>query len=570
MAARSRALPVLIGVIAFAAIGFVVLVLAVRTTTQHVPSKAVLTLELAGGIPQRPPDSPLSEILGEHTLAFTDIRDGLVRAASDERIKSVRVKIGDLQTGLATAEEIRGLLRRLGEAGKHTTAFLDTAGEFAPGNLQYYLATGCQRVIVSPLGDVNLTGLAAREPFIRGTFDKLGIVPDFPGIGDYKTARNFYIEKDMTPADREMTGWLIASISSSLETAIAAGRGMKREHVASLIARGPFPGPDALKEKLIDGLTDWETYVEEVNEHGQLEEVSLKRYLRSGRPDQSGTKVAVIFAEGTILRGESAYSPMPLFGGDMMGAETLSRAWREVRNSDAKAVIFRINSPGGSAVASEIIRAEMERTAKKIPVVVSMGDVAASGGYWITCGAQRIVADPMSITASIGVFGGHFAMSKFWEDKLGVTWGRLDSAPNAAIYSSLEPWTDAQRAIVWKFLDRIYDSFVSRVSASRHMTREQVDAIGRGRVFTGEQAAKRGLVDEVGDFDDALEVARSLAGLKHGAPIELDYYPQARPVWQRLLERDDDTRAQLARISRALVDGETVPGPVWLPPITVR
>jgi protease-4 len=254
-----------------------------------------------------------------------------------------------------------------------------------------------------------------------------------------------------------------------------------------------------------------------------------------------------------------------------MGADTIARAFQQVRDSGAKAVIFRINSPGGSAVGSEIIRTEMVKTVKKIPVVVSMGDVAGSGGYWITCGAKRIIADPGTITASIGVLTGHLAMSRFWEDKLGITWGRLDAAPNAAIYGELEPWTPEQQKVVQAFLDRIYDAFLVRVSASRNMTREQVDAVGRGRVFTGEQAKERGLVDSLGGFDAALAAARELAGVKPDAPVELTFYPRARSFWERLLERSDDADARIEATLRETLAGRVItPGPVWLAPITIQ
>ena len=301
------------------------------------------------------------------------------------------------------------------------------------------------------------------------------------------------------------------------------------------------------------------------------DEVSLRRYLKSGRPDRSGATVAVVVAEGAIMRGESGYSPVPLFGGDVMGSETMARAWRQVRESDARAVVFRVNSPGGSAIASEIIRAEMERTAKKIPVVVSMGDVAGSGGYWITCGAKRIVADPGTITASIGVFGGHLAMEKFWADKLGVTWGRINSTPNADMYDSLDPWTPEQRAGAQRFLDRIYDSFLARVSDSRKMTRAQVDAVGRGRVFTGAQAIDKRLVDRLGGFDEALAEARKLAGLEADAGVELVFYPRTKPFLQRLLDRDSDAATRLAVALKELENPTgALLGPVWQPPIQVR
>ena len=426
--------------------------------------------------------------------------------------------------------------------------------------------------MLGPLGDVNLTGLAARAPFIRGTLDKLGIVPEFPGIGAYKDARFFYTDKDFTPESRAMTTWLLDSLSSQMAAGIAAGRRLTTPQVTALLQRGPFLGPDALKEKLVDEIADWETFVGESSTVGgrKLEELPVRRYLKADRPNTSGTPIAVVVANGEILRGASGYSPMPVFGGDVMGSDTIARAWRQVRESGAKAVVFRVNSPGGSAVASEIIRAEMARTAAKIPVVVSMGDVAGSGGYWITCGATRIVADPGSITASIGVFAGHFDMTKFWDDKLGVTWGRIDTTPNDSLYSTVDAWTPAQRQVVQAFLDRIYDEFLARVSASRKMTRDQVDAVGRGRVFTGEQAKAKGLVDQLGTFDDALALAKQLAGLQPDAAVKLTYYPRTQPLWQRLMEQDD-AASRLEAMAKEAIAGRVVqPGPVWLPPIRIQ
>jgi protease-4 len=261
---------------------------------------------------------------------------------------------------------------------------------------------------------------------------------------------------------------------------------------------------------------------------------------------------------------------MPLLGGDVMGSDTIARAWHDVRESDAKAAIFRINSPGGSAVASEIIRAEMAKTAAKIPVVISMGDVAASGGYWITCGAKRIVADPGTITASIGVFSGHLDMSKFWDDRIGVTFGRINTSPNSSLYSSVDAWTPEQRKVVQAFLDRIYDAFLERVSGSRKMTRGQVDDVGRGRVFTGEQAKERRLVDELGTFDDAVAAARELAGLKPNAKVDLTFYPESRTFFQRVMDKDDARVRWEAMAEEALAGRVVTPGPVWMPPIQIQ
>ncbi|OFV79432.1 MAG: hypothetical protein A2Y78_09385 [Acidobacteria bacterium RBG_13_68_16] len=573
MTSRSKAWVAVGAVLMVLGLGLLAIILGTRYATRHVPGNTLLTVGISGPIPEMTADSPFGDFLGPRLVSRQDLRDGLVQAASDPRVQKVFVKVGDLEAGFATIQEIHALLQKVREAGKETYAYLDTAGEFSPGNTPYFVASACQKVVLNPLGDINLTGVAVRSPFIRGTLDKLEIEPDFPGIGDYKTARFLYTQKEFTPAHREMMQWLLDSITRQMVAGIASGRRMDPKQVERLVQGGPYLGPDALRAKLVDELNDWETFVEEngTNQARKLERVSLRRYLRAGRPDRSGTEIAVVVAEGTILRGESGFSPAPIFGGDVMGADTISRAFQQVRDSGAKALIFRINSPGGSAVASEIIRAEMVRTAKEIPVVVSMGDVAASGGYWITCGAKRIVADPGTITASIGVFGGHLAMARFWEDKLGITWGKLDGAPNAAIYGSLDPWTPEQKAAVQKFLDRIYDRFLQNVSASRNMSRDAVDAIGRGRVFTGEQAKERGLVDAVGGFDAALVAARELAGLKPDAPVELTFYPQARSIWQRLLERSDDADARIEAMLREVLAGRVVtPGPVWLAPIRIQ
>ncbi len=572
MTNRSKALLVFGGLLGFLALGVAAIVIGASIMAHHVPGHSVLCIEIAGPIPEVTPESPFGQLFGERVVSRQDLRDALVQAAKDTRVRGVRVKVGEFSAGFATMQEIRSLLAASGKAGKRTAAYLETAGEFAPGSGEYYLASGCQRVVLSPMGDVNLMGLSARVAFIRGTLDKLGIEPEFPGIGDYKTARFFFTQKEFTPAHREMMGWLLESLSTQLAQGIAAGRGMDKGQVETLIHDGPYVGPAALKARLVDELADWETFAEATTIQGgeKLEEVSLQRYLRSGRPDRSGTTIGVVVATGEIMRGESGYSPVPLFGGDVMGSDTIASAWRAVRDSDAKAVVFRINSPGGSAVGSEIIRAEMVKTAEKIPVVVSMGNVAASGGYWITCGAKRIIADPATITASIGVYGGHVAMDKFWQDKIGVTFGRIDTSPNASMYGTLDPWTAPQRAEAQKFLDRIYDSFLERVSASRHLTREQVDAVGRGRVFTGEQALAKGLVDQLGTFDDAVAAARELAGLRRGAAVDLEFYPRPKTLWQRLLNRDDGD-ARIAAMIRQLAAGELlVPGPLWLPPIEIR
>jgi protease-4 len=324
-------------------------------------------------------------------------------------------------------------------------------------------------------------------------------------------------------------------------------------------------------------MEDWTGFVDRLEEeHGTAETVSVRSYLRRRGHAKRGPKIAVVTATGTILRGSSGESFNPLFGGPVMGSDTISKAFRNVRKANGiKAVVFRVDSGGGSAVASEIIRQEMVRTAAEIPVVVSMSNVAGSGGYWIGCGAQRIVADPGTLTGSIGVYVGHLNTSGFYENKLGVTFGRLDRGDNANIYGELEDWTDSQRAVMDRVLDRIYDDFVERVSKARGMEPATVDAIGRGRVFTGVQAWDNGLVDVVGGFDEALVEAKKLADIEPDADVQLIDFPRPMPWWQQLAKRRIGDEAaigeRLEALERWLSAGTVAtPGAVWMPPITIR
>lgn len=559
-------------VVGVLAVGVAVIVVGATVVARHVPARSALVIEISGPLPEVGPTSFFGDVLGAKQLGRRDLRDALVKAAADPRVRAVRIRVGDVSAGLATVQEVRSLLARATEAGTLTAAYLDTVGEFAPGNLEYLVASGCRRIVVGPLGDVNLTGLSARVPFIRGTLDKLGIEPEFPGVGDFKTARFFFTERDLTPADREMTTWLLDSLREQLVADIGRARGMAPERVKELIARAPMTADEAKETGLIDDVSDWPTFVESVRgDDGEaLEEVSLRRYLRASRPDSKGPTVAVVVVEGAIVLGESGYSPVPLLGGDFAGSETLAGAFRAVRESDAVATVLRIDSPGGSPVASEAIRAEVVRTAERMPVVVSMGDVAASGGYWITCGASRIVADPATLTASIGVYGGHFAMARFWEQRLGVTWGRVEGDPNADIFGSLDPWTPAQRAAADRLLGRVYDAFLDRVAAARGMRREDVNAVGQGRVFTGVQALAKGLVDELGGFDEALAAAKNLAGLDRDASVSLEFYPRYPALWERLVERTEEGTRMKALLETLAQGRVSVPGPVWMPPIAIE
>jgi len=558
--------------------GAVIFALVVRgLSAPSLPREMVLSLRLAGPIAEVTAEDPFAELMGDQATSLRRLREALVRAADDDRVQGVRLRVDSIGGGFATAQEIRSLIVRVGAAGKWTAAYMDTAGEFSSGNLVYYVASACDEVVMNPQGDLNFIGLSAASPFVRGTLDKLDIRAEIPGRGDYKTARFMYTKKDFTPAHREMTGWILDSIMDQLVQDVAESRGMQAEEVRSLVDQAPFIGEKSVEVGLIDRMEDWTSFVDRLDEeHTKAKAVSARSYLKRGGKAKRGAKIAVVTAVGTILRGSSGESFNPFFGGPVMGSDTISRAFRRVRKTNGiKAVVFRVDSPGGSVLASEIIRQEMVRTAEEIPVVVSMSNVAASGGYWISCGAQRIVADPGTITGSIGVYGGHFNTSGFYNNKLGVTFGRLDRGVNANIYGGLEDWTDEQRAVIDRMLDRIYDDFVERVAAARDMTPEAVDAIGRGRVFTGVQGWENGLVDVVGGFDQALIEAKKLADIEIDADVQLLEFPRVLPWWQQMAKnRSGDNAAvmkRLAALEQWLATGTfTTPGVVWMPPIIIE
>ena len=558
--------------------GMVIFAIMIKgLSAPSLPKQMVLSLRLAGPIAEVTAEDPFAELMGDQATSLRKLREALVRAADDDRVQGVRLRVDSIGGGFATAQEIRSLITRVGAAGKWTAAYMDTAGEFSSGNLVYYVASACDEVVINPQGDLNFIGLSAASPFVRGTLDKLDIRAEIPGRGDYKTARFMYTQKGFTPAHREMTGWLLDSIMDQLVQDIADSRGLEAEEVRNLVDQAPFIGEKSVEAGLVDRMEDWTSFVDGLDEeHGKAKALTARTYLKRGSKAKRGPKIAVVTAVGMIMRGASGESFNPLFGGPVMGSDTISQAFRNVRKaSGIEAVVFRVDSPGGSAVASEIIRQEMVRTAEEIPVVVSMSNAAASGGYWISCGAQRIVADAGTMTGSIGVYGGHFNASGFYNNKLGITFGRLDRGANSNIYGELEDWTDEQRAVIDRMLDRIYDDFVERVAAARDMTPETVDAIGRGRVFTGVQGWENGLVDVVGGFDQALIEAKKLADIDIDADVQLVEFPRVLPWWQQLAKKRSGDEAavmkRLAALEQWLATGTlATPGVVWMPPIIIE
>ncbi len=517
-----------------------VIAVVVDYFTHRVPSNSVLEIKLSGPVVERGSTNWLGTLRGNNQTALDNVRGAIHNAEHDQRIIGLSLKVIDPQMEMAQAQEITAMVGAFAKAGKWTAAYIETAGEFAPGNLAYLVASSADEVSMMPQGELNLVGIGMREIFLRGTLDWIGVRPDLYAIGKYKTAANIFLDKEMTPPQREADQGLIDSLYSQLTAQIAAQRHLEVSAVNSLINQAPFTAADGLRDRLIDKLEYEDQYDQRIKHYGgtQHQIIDYASYVRqplfSGF--RSGSKIAVVYGSGEIDRGSGGYDPLLSPGGSSMGSDPITEAFEQVRNDDSvKAVIFRIDSPGGSVIASELIRRAVELTAKKKPLIVSMSGYAASGGYWISTPASKIFADPATVTGSIGVLGGKFNIAPALA-RLGVNTEGIYQGDNVTMFDSFTDFTPQQESMVRdRMLGEVYQQFVQRVAQSRHLSVEKVQKIAQGRVWTGEQALGLKLVDRIGDFDAALNEAKKEARLPLTQPVQLVSLPRQPTLIEQLL-----------------------------------
>ncbi|HEX3501557.1 MAG TPA: signal peptide peptidase SppA [Stellaceae bacterium] len=515
-----------------------------------IASSTVLSLELGQSLAETSPSDPYSRFFFEETPSLRDVLDALQRAGDDTRIKGVFAHIAGNEIGTASVQELREAIAAFRAKGKFAIAFADTFGEFSPGNRGYYLATAFDEIWLQPLGAVGLVGLRLESPFFRGTLDKLGIVPRLDHRSEYKSAMNMMTDKEMGAPQREEYTAIVDSISGQIRRDVATARHIGEAELDPIVDAGPYQASDADRLHLVDhvGYRDQAIAAARTRAGGTAALLRPLAYLdRAGRPNREGPTIALIYGTGVIQRGESTDNPVS--GSGVLGAESVAHAFRSaLADPKVRAILFRINSPGGSAVASETIWRETVRAREaNIPVIVSMGDVAGSGGYYIAAAADKIVAQPATLTGSIGVVAGKMLVGGLW-DKLGVTWGSVQQGSNAGMFSTIEDYTPAGERHFQSFLDTVYAGFKDRVAAGRRLDKSTVETIARGRVWTGEDAKTRGLVDALGGYDTALRLARVAAHLDAEAPITLQTYPPERAAGEQilahLLGRDGDEEGQ--------------------------
>jgi protease-4 len=548
----------------------------------------ILELDLTDGIAEGPPADPLTALLTMRRTRLQDLLDGLRRAAADDRVRVLVVKVGGSGIGLAKAQELRAAVGDFRRSGKLAVAWAESFGDFVGGNVPYYLATGFDRIYLQPSGTLGLTGVAVEQVFLHGALEKLGIGVESAKRYEYKSAPDQLTESGFTGPSREAAARLAESVTEQLAGVVAAGRGLSVEQATSLLSRGPFLAPQALAEGLVDGLMYRDEVYDQVRREAGPDAtlLYLQRYQRTQSlsdlprrlgnsvqgiaPGQHERFVATIYAHGAIRHGRSGRGGP---GGGGMGSDTVAAALRAAgADEGARAVVLRVNSPGGSYTASDVIWREVVklRAAGK-PVIVSMGDVAASGGYFISAPADVIVVQPGTITGSIGVFMGKPVLRDLF-GRAGVTTDSITDAAGAAtatMFSSSRPFSDAEWARINEWLDGVYADFTEKVASGRRMPVERVHELARGRVWTGADAIANGLADEAGGLSEAVAIARKRAGLPADAPVRI--YPRLGPFDQlRPAESSEARPAARAQLGMGTVGAGAVAalfadgwGPAW-------
>ena len=500
----------------------------------RIPQKTVIAVDLERAVVEYVPDDEVAGFLLRRSMVLRDMVDALSRAAEDPRVVGLVARVGTSGMGMAQIQEVRDAVAAFRGKGKPAIAYAETFGVFGPGNGSYYLATAFDNIYLQPSGSVGLTGLISNTPFVRGTLDKLGIIPRMGRREEYKTLVNRLTEKKYTDAHREANRRFLASLFGQIVKGIAEARKLSADEVRSLADRGPLFAGEAMRANLVDGVAYRDEVYEKVRRKTGEDATFLdlgEYFPRAGRIRGEGETIALIYGVGGIRRGKSRYDPVS--GRFLLGPDTVADAFRSAtEDKKVKAILFRVDSPGGSHVASDTIWREIVRARQAgKPVIVSMGNVAGSGGYYISMAADRIVAQPGTLTGSIGVFAGKMVTTSFWE-KLGVTYDEVHTSRNADLWTGTRDYDADQWKRVQGILDRIYEEFTDKAAKGRNLPVEKVREAARGRVWTGEDAKALGLVDELGGFPAALRLVREAAGIPAEAGIRVKVFPPLVSRWK--------------------------------------
>ncbi len=582
-----RLLAVVGGLVIFVLVLGVFVFALVKAGKGSVSQKTVLEVDFEKEIVEDVPEDPIAAVLMKDAMTMRGLVETLDRAGKDDRVVGLVARIGAAPLGMAQIQELRDAVTAFRASKKPAIAYSETFGEFSPGGGSYYLATAFDEIWLQPSGDVGLTGVILESPFARGTLDKLGLKPRMDHRYEYKNAMNFYTDKKYDPYFKEAMEKLMSSWFSQIARGISEGRHLTEAQVRSLIDRGPFLGKEAQDAGLVDGMA----YRDEVmaNVKKKLGEgikflgVNDYRKRTTRMAAGQGKTIALIYGLGAVARGEGGYSP--LSGEEVMGSRRVSAAFRQaVKDPSVKAIIFRVDSPGGSYVASDTIWRETVRARKAgKPVIVTMGNLAGSGGYFVAMSADKIVAQPGTITASIGVLGGKMLTNEFW-DKIGLSWDEVHSSQNSTFWTGTHDYSPEQWSRFQAWLDRVYVDFTSKVAEGRNLPKDKVLQIAKGRIWTGEDAKGLGLVDELGGYPEAMKLAREAAKIPEKEAVKVKIFPPKKTPFEMIFDqdRDDPDEAAVAAVMQGLKALQPLirqirmmgiandPGVLTMPPVETR
>ncbi len=512
-----------------------------------VEPNSVLKLDLNYSIPEKSNDNPFAGLdmfntTPKKAVGLTEIRASIKKAKEDANIKGIYLEMGINDNGYATLEAIRQALIDFKKSGKFVYAYGEVVSQKS-----YYLATAADKIFVNPNGGLELKGFGREIMYFKGMFDKLGIeVQDFH-CGSYKSAIEPFLRENMTDANREQLSYIYSDVYSTFLNRIAGDRKMDTATLNNIVNNLMAESPEKSKElNLVDEILYYDEVVDKmktklgVDKKKEVEVVGLEKYASTlDKNLEIESKIAVVYAQGSIVDGEG--------NDDEIGGEKFAKIFSKLRKDDkVKAIVLRINSGGGSALASDIMWREIVLTKKEKPVVVSFGDVAASGGYYIAAPGDRIFAQPNTITGSIGVFGLLPNAQKMFKDKLGITFDEVEVTKHGVLGGLTKPLDEEEKAVAQRNVERTYAEFKSRVANGRNKTTDYIETIAQGRVWTGNQAIANGLVDELGGLDEAIAYAAKKANLKE-KDYRLKAYPEEKSFGEKIAESFKEAKAQMVR-----------------------
>jgi len=509
----------------FFALLILLVVVTALTMGPSVKPNSALLIDLSGPLPEEGPQDWKAKLLVGEILTASGLLHSLDKAQTDDRIHALIVNSTFAQVGIGKAQEIRSAIKNFAaKSNKPVYGFVEDGG-----TTDYYICSAAAKLYLPPDGDswFTLIGLRSERPFYKGTFTKLGIEPQMDHIGKFKSGSESYTRESMSDPDREQTNALLDSLYQRITQDIAQDRKLSPETVRMLVDQSPLLSAEMKAKGLVDDLLYSDQLQDLIKKQLKLKELNTVTALEYQKPtfreiiNEKQDKIALIFATGEILPGQSYRN----FGEDFVGSSTVNESLKNAReDSSVKAIVFRVDSPGGSPSASDAIWREVSIAAKKKPVIVSMADVAASGGYYISMGATKIFAEPSTITGSIGVYGGKFVLKGLY-DKIGMKKEIIKRGEHADLFSDYVPFSDDEWAVVRKHMQETYSAFTRKAAQGRKKTQQEIDAIGQGRVWSGDQALKIGLIDRLGGLTDAIQEAKNMAKIKE---FSLTVYPSSR------------------------------------------